>query len=101
MWLFVFLDVLKKYFCVYGDILEHQIMYDHHTGRSRGFGFVTFETEDSVDRLFSDGKVHELGDKQASLYLIFLFSFLRLKGIKKSVMMSSTYNGPIGRNKES
>uniref|UniRef100_A0A1J3HDF9 RRM domain-containing protein n=1 Tax=Noccaea caerulescens TaxID=107243 RepID=A0A1J3HDF9_NOCCA len=42
-------------------------MYDHHTGRSRGFGFVTFETQDSVDRLFSDGKVHELGDKQVEI----------------------------------
>ncbi|CAH2037123.1 unnamed protein product [Thlaspi arvense] len=50
-------DALKKYFCVYGEIVEHQIMYDHHSGRSRGFGFVTFLTEDSVDRLFSDGKV--------------------------------------------
>ncbi|CAA7029532.1 unnamed protein product, partial [Microthlaspi erraticum] len=60
-------DELKKYFCVYGDIAEHQIMYDHHSGRSRGFGFVTFETEDSVDRLFSDGKVHELGDKQVEI----------------------------------
>ncbi|KAL9306479.1 putative RNA recognition motif domain, nucleotide-binding alpha-beta plait domain superfamily [Arabidopsis thaliana] len=60
-------DELKNYFCVYGDIIEHQIMYDHHTGRSRGFGFVTFQTEDSVDRLFSDGKVHELGDKQVEI----------------------------------
>ncbi|CDY48318.1 BnaC05g13720D [Brassica napus] len=60
-------DELKKYFCVYGDIIEHQIVYDHHTGRSRGFGFVTFLAEDSVDRLFSDGKVHELGDKQVDI----------------------------------
>ncbi|KAJ0257250.1 RNA-binding [Hirschfeldia incana] len=60
-------DELKKYFCVYGEIIEHQIMYDHHTGRSRGFGFVTFLTEDSLDRLFSDGKVHEFGDKQVDI----------------------------------
>lgn len=70
MCLFIFVDELKNYFCVYGDIIEHQIMYDHHTGRSRGFGFITFQTEDSVDRLFSDGKVHELGDKQANLVLL-------------------------------
>ncbi|KFK43948.1 hypothetical protein AALP_AA1G195500 [Arabis alpina] len=60
-------DELKKYFCVYGEILEHQIVYDHLTGRSRGFGFVTFQTEDSVDRLFSDEKVHEIGDKQVEI----------------------------------
>lgn len=40
-------------------------MYDHHhSGRSRGFGFVTFLAEGSVDRLFSDGKVNELGERQ-------------------------------------
>lgn len=85
MWLFTvadnvvfsyFVDELKKYFGVYGDIIEHQIVYDHHTGRSRGFGFVTFLAEDSVDRLFSDGKVHELGDKQVTLsFTSFVFRF--------------------------
>nr|VDD56217.1 unnamed protein product [Brassica oleracea] len=59
MWLSIFVDELKNYFCVNGDIIENQIMYDHHTGKSRGFGFVTYLTEDSVDKLFSDGKVHE------------------------------------------
>ncbi|CAN8312398.1 unnamed protein product [Cochlearia groenlandica] len=60
-------DELNKYFSVYGDIIEQQIMYDHNTGRSRGFGFVTFQNEDSVDRLFSDEKVHEIGDKQIEI----------------------------------
>jgi hypothetical protein len=27
----------------FGNVLEHQIMQDHSTGRSHGFGFVTFE----------------------------------------------------------
>ncbi|CAN7058675.1 unnamed protein product [Brassica oleracea var. botrytis] len=56
MCLSIFVDELKNYFCVNGDIIENQIMYDHHTGKSRGFGFVTYLTEDSVDKLFSDGK---------------------------------------------
>lgn len=41
-------------------------MIDRDTGRSRGFGFVTFESEDTVERIFSDGKTHELGGKQVS-----------------------------------
>lgn len=41
-------------------------MLDHKTGRSRGFGFVTFETEDAVEKIFADGQMHELGGKQVS-----------------------------------
>lgn len=57
---------MKEYFSTYGDIVEHQIMLDHQTGRSRGFGFVTFESEDAVEMIFSEGKTHELGGKQVS-----------------------------------
>lgn len=42
-------------------------MLDHKTGRSRGFGFVTFETEDAVEKIFSDGRMHEIGGKQVSI----------------------------------
>lgn len=60
-------DELKEYFSSYGSIAEHQIMIDRDTGRSRGFGFVTFESEDTVERIFSDGKIHELGGKQVEI----------------------------------
>ncbi|CAN6701164.1 unnamed protein product [Malus baccata var. baccata] len=60
-------DELGEYFSAYGTIVEHQIMLDHKTGRSRGFGFVTFENEDALDKIFSDGKVHELGGKQVEI----------------------------------
>lgn len=51
---------------MYGNIVEHQIMLDHKTGRSRGFGFVTFDNEDSVEHIFSEGRTHELGGKRVS-----------------------------------
>lgn len=57
---------MKEYFSSYGGIVEHQIMLDHKTGRSRGFGFVTFESEDTVEEIFLEGKLHELGGKQVS-----------------------------------
>lgn len=57
-------DELKEYFSAYGIVVEHQIMLDHTTGRSRGFGFVTFDNENSVEKIFSDGQIHELGGKQ-------------------------------------
>lgn len=68
-------DELGEYFSAYGTIVEHQIMLDHKTGRSRGFGFVTFENEDALDKIFSDGKVHELGGKQVQLKKNDLFIF--------------------------
>ncbi|KAI5665446.1 hypothetical protein M9H77_15299 [Catharanthus roseus] len=60
-------DELREYFSAYGNVMEHQIMLDHKTGRSRGFGFVTFETEDAVEKIFADGQMHELGGKQVEI----------------------------------
>ncbi|XP_020224624.1 heterogeneous nuclear ribonucleoprotein 1 isoform X1 [Cajanus cajan] len=60
-------DDLKEYFSPYGDVIDCQIMLDHNSGRSRGFGFVTFDNEDSVDKVFSVGKIHEIGGKQVEI----------------------------------
>ncbi|KAK9282237.1 hypothetical protein L1049_005151 [Liquidambar formosana] len=60
-------DELKEYFSFYGSIAEQQIMMDHKTGRSRGFGFVTFNSEDTVEKIFSEVKTHELGGKEVEI----------------------------------
>eukprot|EP00850_Spirogloea_muscicola_P011958 SM000076S21779 [mRNA] locus=s76:181550:184083:+ [translate_table: standard] len=60
-------DDLKRHFDKYGVIVEHQIMQDHSTGRSRGFGFVTFESEQSVEDILAQGKMQELGGKQVEI----------------------------------
>ncbi|KAI3786179.1 hypothetical protein L1987_45311 [Smallanthus sonchifolius] len=60
-------DELREYFSNYGDIIEHQIMLDRVTGRSRGFGFVTFDSEEAVDKILADGILHELGGKQVEI----------------------------------
>ncbi|KAL6604418.1 hypothetical protein ACP70R_042845 [Stipagrostis hirtigluma subsp. patula] len=60
-------DELRDHFSSYGKVLEHQIMLDHSTGRSRGFGFVTFESEDSVERVISEGRMRDLGGKQVEI----------------------------------
>nr|GMC51914.1 heterogeneous nuclear ribonucleoprotein 1-like [Ipomoea batatas]GMC53861.1 heterogeneous nuclear ribonucleoprotein 1-like [Ipomoea batatas] len=57
---------LKEYFSSYGNIVECQIMLDHNTGRSRGFGFVSFDNEDAVEKVLCDGRMHELSGKQVS-----------------------------------
>ncbi|XP_038986337.1 heterogeneous nuclear ribonucleoprotein 1-like [Phoenix dactylifera] len=60
-------DELKEHFALYGEVVEHQIMLDHSTGRSRGFGFVTFENEEAVEKIISEGRMHDLGGKQVEI----------------------------------
>uniref|UniRef100_A0A3N7G7M3 RRM domain-containing protein n=1 Tax=Populus trichocarpa TaxID=3694 RepID=A0A3N7G7M3_POPTR len=38
-------DEFKEFFTQFGEVTEHQIMRDHSTNRSRGFRFITFDTE--------------------------------------------------------
>ncbi|CAH8648653.1 unnamed protein product [Heterobilharzia americana] len=42
-------DSLKLYFSKFGDIEESTVMMDNRTGRSRGFGYVKFKNDESVD----------------------------------------------------
>ncbi|KAF8900534.1 hypothetical protein CPB85DRAFT_1439522 [Mucidula mucida] len=38
-------DDLREAFSDYGHVLDVTIMRDHETGRSRGFGFITYGTD--------------------------------------------------------
>ncbi|XP_009790873.1 heterogeneous nuclear ribonucleoprotein 1 [Nicotiana tabacum] len=40
----------KQYFDQFGTITDVVVMYDHNTQRPRGFGFITYDSEDAVDR---------------------------------------------------
>lgn len=60
-------EELKVYFEKFGKVVEHQIMQDHKTGRSRGFGFVTFDSEEVVDNILSQGRLLELSGKQVEV----------------------------------
>lgn len=62
----VLAEEFKSYFAGFGSVVEHQIMQDHSTGRSRGFGFVTFDSEQTVEDILAHGKMHELGGKQVN-----------------------------------
>lgn len=60
-------EQFQTYFSQYGTVIEAQIMVDHTSGRSRGFGFVTFEEESSVDSVFAAGSMHELNGKKVEV----------------------------------
>lgn len=74
-----FADDLREYFSSYGNVVDHQIMLDRETGRSRGFGFVSFDNEDTVERVLSDGRMHELGGKQVSQTSLEIILLLQIK----------------------
>jgi len=54
---------LKEYFEKFGEVTEVTIMFDKITTRCRGFGFVTFEDEDSVDKC-CDERYHIINSKR-------------------------------------
>lgn len=58
---------LKGYFEQFGPVMEALVMLDHNSQRSRGFGFVTFAEESSVEKVFAAGQMHELGGKQVEV----------------------------------
>ncbi len=44
---------LRKAFALYGEITEAKVISDRDTGRSRGFGFVTFARDEDAKNAIS------------------------------------------------
>lgn len=43
-------DSLKELFAQYGEVTEAVVIMDRETGKSKGFGFVTFSTPESAQK---------------------------------------------------
>ncbi|GAA0153016.1 hypothetical protein LIER_11352 [Lithospermum erythrorhizon] len=56
----------KNYFDQFGTIIDIVVMYDHNTQRPRGFGFITYDSEDSVDNVLVK-TFHELNGKMVEV----------------------------------
>ncbi|XP_024020226.1 heterogeneous nuclear ribonucleoprotein 1 isoform X1 [Morus notabilis] len=56
----------KKYFDQFGTITDVVVMYDHNTQRPRGFGFITYDSEDAVDKVLYK-TFHELNGKMVEV----------------------------------
>lgn len=61
-------DELKDFFSKFGNVEEHQIIREHATNRSRGFGFVVFESEKVVDNLLANGNKIDMDGTQVSFW---------------------------------
>ncbi|KAG1353998.1 heterogeneous nuclear ribonucleoprotein 1 [Cocos nucifera] len=55
-------ETFCQYFQGYGEVEDVVVMYDQNTHRPRGFGFVSFKSEDAVDRVLHK-TFHELNGK--------------------------------------
>lgn len=60
-------DEFKHFFSKHGKVVEHQIIRDHETNRSRGFGFIVFDEEEVVDEILSKGNMIDMSGTQVSL----------------------------------
>ena len=52
-------ETLAAHFAPYGDVVEAKVIQDRETGRSRGFGFVTYENAEMAKAAMA-----ELADSQ-------------------------------------
>lgn len=90
-----FADELKNFFSKYGEVVEHQIIRDHETNRSRGFGFVIFDSEEVVDDMLSKGNMIEMAGTKVSLPRLFMrnqlvnrYLFLQLSASFNFILLS-------------
>ncbi|CAH9076471.1 unnamed protein product [Cuscuta europaea] len=56
----------KKYFDQFGTITDVVVMYDQNTQRHRGFGFITYDSEEAVDKVLYK-TFHELNGKMVEV----------------------------------
>ncbi|KAK9665776.1 hypothetical protein RND81_14G135400 [Saponaria officinalis] len=56
----------RQYFEGFGHVTDVVIMFDQNTQRPRGFGFISFDNEDAVDRVLQN-TFHDLDGKQVEV----------------------------------
>ena len=59
-------DSMRAYFESFGEVKDAVVKIDANTGASRGFGFVIFSNEASIDAVFASGS-HEIDGKKVKL----------------------------------
>ena len=58
-------EVLHQHFETYGNVTDAVVMYDQNTQRPRGFGFISFDSDDAADRVLHK-TFHDLAGKHGS-----------------------------------
>ncbi|GAB4839272.1 hypothetical protein Ancab_028799 [Ancistrocladus abbreviatus] len=76
-------EAFKNYFERFGRITDVVVMHDNTTNRPRGFGFITFDSEEVVENIMQNN-FHEVGGK--------------LVEVKRAVPKEVSRNGNSGSN---
>ena len=74
----LFSENFASYFNQYGEITDSVIMLDKHSGRPRGFGFVTFADPTVADRVLE--KDHVIDGRMVT-YIIPFLNFIIFSGL--------------------
>ncbi|KAG8726453.1 hypothetical protein FRC12_023391 [Ceratobasidium sp. 428] len=62
-------DTLRQVFSSYGNVLDSIVMRDRETGRSRGFGFVTYASEQEASGAIATANDQELDGRRIKVNL--------------------------------
>ncbi|CEL56759.1 Glycine-rich RNA-binding protein 2, mitochondrial OS=Arabidopsis thaliana GN=RBG2 PE=1 SV=1 [Rhizoctonia solani AG-1 IB] len=62
-------DTLRQAFSEYGNVLDSIVMRDRDTGRSRGFGFVTFSNSNEAEAAVNGLHEQELDGRRVKVNL--------------------------------
>ncbi|KAM0236275.1 hypothetical protein ACHAP5_009407 [Fusarium lateritium] len=62
-------ESLRQAFSDYGNVLDSIVMRDRDTGRSRGFGFVTYSSSQEAEWAVSSLNEQELDDRRIKVNL--------------------------------
>ena len=54
---------LREFFSKFGKVKEASVLFDNNRNASRGFGFVTFEDQKTVEQLVKDNHFYIKGRK--------------------------------------
>ena len=57
-------DELRDFFAPHGSVEEVKLIMDFNTGRSKGFGFITFATEQASEAAIQGANGAELGGRK-------------------------------------
>ena len=60
-------EELKAHFMQFGEVIDACILNDKYTGKSRGFGFVTFRDEAVAQNLITNCMVTEIRGRRADI----------------------------------
>jgi RNA recognition motif-containing protein len=60
-------EKLREIFAAYGEIEEANIIKNNFSGRSKGFGFVTFKNEESAKKAISEMNEKEVDGRKLTV----------------------------------